>query len=104
MTHTFPAGIGTSDTPTPGGTFYLKELLAPTNPDGAYGPYAYGLSGFSTTLQSFAGGEAVIGLHGTNSPSSIGHDVSFGCIRMRNADITALARLLPLGTPVRILA
>jgi lipoprotein-anchoring transpeptidase ErfK/SrfK len=46
----------------------------------------------------------VIGLHGTSQPSSIGHDVSSGCIRLRNADITRLARLLPLGTPVRILA
>jgi lipoprotein-anchoring transpeptidase ErfK/SrfK len=30
--------------------------------------------------------------------------VSHGCIRLRNADITYLAHLLPLGTPVRILA
>ncbi|MBW3648616.1 MAG: L,D-transpeptidase, partial [Actinobacteria bacterium] len=69
-----------------------------------YGPYAYGLSGFSTTLDTFAGGEAVIGLHGTNDPASIGKDVSFGCIRLNNADIRELADLLPLGTPVRILA
>jgi lipoprotein-anchoring transpeptidase ErfK/SrfK len=100
----FVVGIGTSATPTPGGTFYLKELLVPTNPGGFYGPYAYGLSGFSNTLKSFGGGEAVIGLHGTNDARGIGHDVSHGCIRMRNADITYLAKLLPLGTPVRILA
>lgn len=104
LVETYPAGIGTQNTPTPGGTFYLKELLAPTNEDGAYGPYAYGLSGFSTTLDSFAGGDAVIGLHGTNAPSSVGRDVSSGCIRLRNEDITALAGLLPLGTPVHILA
>lgn len=103
LVDTYPAGIGTENTPTPGGVFYLKELLAPTNEDGAYGPYAYGLSGFSTTLDSFAGGDAVIGLHGTNNPSSVGRDVSSGCIRLRNADITALADLLPLGTPVHIL-
>lgn len=104
LVQTYPVGIGTQDTPTPGGTFYLKELLSPTNQDGAYGPYAYGLSGFSDALSSFAGGEGVIGLHGTNQPDSIGSDVSSGCIRMRNEDITALAELLPLGTPVRILA
>ena len=34
----------------------------------------------------------------------VGHDVSHGCIRMYNTDITYLARLLPLGTPIRILA
>lgn len=104
LVRTYPIGIGKQDTPTPGGTFYLKELLRPPNPDGDYGPYAYGLSGFSTTLETFAGGEAVIGLHGTNDPASIGQDVSYGCIRLRNEDITELAQLLPLGTPVRILA
>ena len=100
----FPAGIGTARTPTPGGTFYVKELLEPPDPGGDYGPYAYGLSGFSNVLTSFNGGDGVIGIHGTNDPSSVGRDVSHGCIRLRNADITYLARRLPLGTPVRILA
>ena len=104
LVRTFPVGIGKADTPTPGGTFYLKELLRPPDPDGDYGPFAYGLSGFSTTLETFRGGEAVIGLHGTDDPSSVGRDVSAGCIRMRNEDITELAGMLPLGTPVRILA
>jgi len=101
---TFPVGIGTGDTPTPGGTFYLKELIAPTNQNGPYGRYAFGLSGFSNVLTSFAGGTGVIGIHGTNDPGSVGKDVSHGCIRMHNADITALAGVLPLGTPVHILA
>ena len=104
LVRTYPIGIGKQDTPTPGGTFYLKELLRAPDPGGAYGPYAYGLSGFSTTLDSFAGGDAVIGLHGTNEPSSIGRDVSAGCIRLRNEHISELADKLPLGTPVRILA
>jgi len=38
----------------------------------------------------------------TNDPTSIGHDVSHGCIRMRNDDIRTLARTVPLGTPVEI--
>lgn len=103
LVKTYPVGIGTGDTPTPGGTFYLKELLQPPNPDGAYGPYAYGLSGFSNVITSFNGGDGVIGIHGTNDPSSVGKDVSHGCIRMYNADIVYLASRLPLGTPVRIL-
>lgn len=90
-----PVGIGTTDTPTPGGVFYLKELLQPPDPNGLYGPYAYGLSGFSNQLTSFAGGDAVIGIHGTNDPSSLGRDVSSGCIRMSNEAITALAAILP---------
>jgi len=104
LVHSYPIGVGTGSTPTPGGRFYLKELIRTPNPGGAYGPYAYGLSGFSNVLTSFGGGDGVIGLHGTNDPSSVGRDVSHGCIRLRNSDITALTLVLPLGTPVRILA
>jgi lipoprotein-anchoring transpeptidase ErfK/SrfK len=97
-------GVGTQDTPTPGGVYYVKELLQPPDPNGAYGPYAYGLSGFSNELESFAGGDGVIGIHGTNEPDKIGTDVSHGCIRMSNEAITELAGVLPLGTPVHIQA
>jgi lipoprotein-anchoring transpeptidase ErfK/SrfK len=99
-----PIAVGKRDTPTPGGLYYTKELLRAPDPTGPYGPYAYGLSGFSNVLRSFAGGDAVIGIHGTNNPGVLGHDVSHGCIRMSNASITRLARLLPLGVPVQILA
>ncbi|MBV9486852.1 MAG: L,D-transpeptidase [Frankiaceae bacterium] len=99
----FPIGVGTADTPTPGGVYYLKELLRPPDPHGFYGPYAFGLSGFSAVLHSFAGGNGVIGIHGTNDPASVGRSESHGCIRMRNAAISYLAHRLPLGTPVRIL-
>jgi lipoprotein-anchoring transpeptidase ErfK/SrfK len=97
-----PVGIGTKDTPTPGGLFFIKELLRPPDPDTIYGKYAYGLSGFSTKLRSFAGGEGVIGIHGTNAPETVGKTVSHGCIRMYNRDIAKLVPVLPLGTPVRI--
>ena len=99
-----PVGLGTHDTPTPGGAYYTKELLKPPNPNGPYGPYAYGLSGFSNVLTDFAGGDGVIGIHGTNDPSLLGKNVSHGCIRMSNAGITMLARVLPLGVPVDIRA
>lgn len=103
LVRTYPVGVGRGSTPTPVGTFYLQVLVATGSPDGAYGPYAFGLSGFSDVLTSFNGGDGVIGLHGTNQPGSVGQDVSHGCIRMYNADITQLARLLPLGTPVQVL-
>jgi lipoprotein-anchoring transpeptidase ErfK/SrfK len=99
-----PVGVGTASTPTPGGVYYIKELLQPPQPDGPYGPYAYGLSGFSNELDDFAGGEGVIGIHGTDEPEAIGTDVSHGCIRMSNDAITELAGILPLGTPVHIAA
>ena len=97
-----PVGIGDGDTPTPQGSFYLTDLLKPSNPNGIYGPYAYGLSGFSETLDSFNGGPGVIGIHGTNQPHAIGTRVSHGCIRVANESITELAEFLPLGTPVVI--
>ena len=99
-----PVGVGRSEVPTPGGIYYLKELLAPPNPNGAYGPYAYGLSGFSNVLQSFNGGTGVIGIHGTNEPELVGTDVSHGCIRLKNEAITKMVEEigLPLGTPVEI--
>lgn len=103
LTRSIPVGVGTRDTPTPGGTYYLKELVQPPTPDGPYGAYAYGLSGFSPVLSSFGEGEGVIGLHGTNDPESIGRDVSHGCLRVGDADLRELVALLPLGTPVRIL-
>jgi lipoprotein-anchoring transpeptidase ErfK/SrfK len=97
-----PIAVGRSSTPTPGGVYYTKELFHPPNPAGAYGPYAYGLSGFSNVLHRFGGGDGVIGIHGTNQPQLLGTDVSHGCIRMSNAGITKLAALLPLGVPVEI--
>jgi lipoprotein-anchoring transpeptidase ErfK/SrfK len=97
-----PVGLGTATTPTPGGVFFTMELLKPSDPKGAYGPYAYGLSGFSKVLNEFMGGDGRIGIHGTNDPAGIGKNVSHGCIRVRNAAIEKLARILPLGVPVQI--
>lgn len=98
-----PIAVGTGDTPTPVGDFYLLELLSPPDPNGPYGPFAFGLSGFSEVLDSFGGADtAIIGLHGTNDPGSLGTDVSHGCIRLENQVIEQLASVLPLGTPVLI--
>jgi lipoprotein-anchoring transpeptidase ErfK/SrfK len=42
-------------------------------------------------------------IHGTNSPGSIGHFVSHGCIRMYNADIMDLYGRVGVGTNVVVL-
>lgn len=97
---TYSVATGTGGTPTPLGDFYLTELIAPTNT--GYGPYAFGLSAYSEVLTSFGAGPGQIGLHGTNDAASIGTAASHGCIRMSNEDITTLAGLLPLGTPITI--
>jgi lipoprotein-anchoring transpeptidase ErfK/SrfK len=97
-----PIGVGRSVVPTPVGTYFIVVLLRQPDPYGPYGPYAFGLSAFSNVYMSFGSGPGSIGLHGTNEPSGLGHDVSHGCIRMSNAGIVKLAALLPLGTPVII--
>jgi lipoprotein-anchoring transpeptidase ErfK/SrfK len=99
----FPIGLGKESTPTPNGTFYIISLLKPPIAGSVYGTYAYGLSAFSNaiTVKSWEGG-GIIGIHGTNDPSSIGDRQSHGCIRLNNSDISKLVPILPLGTPVEI--
>jgi lipoprotein-anchoring transpeptidase ErfK/SrfK len=47
---------------------------------------------------TLSGGEYAI--HGTNMPGSVGGFVSYGCIRMLNADITDLYSRVSVGTTV----
>jgi hypothetical protein len=98
---TYRVGIGTGSTPTPVGRFYLTGLFKPPDPTTVYGVSVYTLSAFSEVLTSWRLG-GIVGLHGTNDPSSIGRNSSHGCIRMKNGDILRLVRILPLGTPVVI--
>ncbi|MEV2278112.1 L,D-transpeptidase [Nocardiopsis sp. NPDC049922] len=97
-------GTGESETPTPEGRYYFTELLQPPDPEGPYGVYAFGLSGFSETLETFAGGPGQLAVHGTNDEDALGRQVSHGCIRVANEDITWMAENLPIGTPVEISA
>jgi lipoprotein-anchoring transpeptidase ErfK/SrfK len=110
--YTGPVAVGATDpplpdagkpTPTPTGEYYLRVLIqsAPGS-DPVYGPYAYGLSSHSDSLDTFDGGDAEIGIHGNDDPSVLGTDATHGCIRMDNDAITTLAKQLPLGTPVEV--
>jgi lipoprotein-anchoring transpeptidase ErfK/SrfK len=96
-----PIGVGTQNTPTPAGEYYVKELIRPPNQNTVYGHYVLGLNGFSNVLLHWPGG-GVLGIHGTNDLRSIGRRVSHGCIRMSNSNIELLAHILPLGTPVKV--
>ena len=91
-------GVGAPGTPTPAGRFYIRERLPGSG--GAYGPWAFGTSAYST-LSDWPGG-GVVGIHGTDRPGLLPGRVSHGCVRVRNADIVRLARLMPIGTPVHI--
>jgi lipoprotein-anchoring transpeptidase ErfK/SrfK len=97
-----PVAVGMPGAPTPTGLFFTTVLAEPDDPSGPYGRFAYGLSAYSEVYEEFAGGDGQVAIHGTNAPSLIGQAVSHGCIRMENPAITRLARLVPLGTPVRI--
>jgi lipoprotein-anchoring transpeptidase ErfK/SrfK len=94
--------VGSDENPTPTGDFFVTDVIDTGNASGSYGPYALGLSAHSDTLSEFGGGDGQIGLHGTNSPSSIGNAVSHGCVRLPNDVIVQLAQMLPLGAPVTI--
>jgi lipoprotein-anchoring transpeptidase ErfK/SrfK len=93
---------GKPSTPTPIGTFFVVDLLRPSDPNGAYGPFTYDLSAHSDVLKTFAGGDGHVAIHGTNEPWLLGQSRSHGCIRVSNAVIRKLERVLPLGTPVLI--
>jgi lipoprotein-anchoring transpeptidase ErfK/SrfK len=92
--------VGQPRWPTPRGRFYVRNRLTrfagPT-----YGPVAFGTSARSEHLTDWPGG-GFIGIHGTDQPQLIPGRVSHGCIRMRNTDILALARRMPIGTPLTI--
>lgn len=45
-------------------------------------------------------GSSLYRIHGTNEPSTIGRNVSSGCIRMMNADVIDLYNRVRIGTPV----
>jgi hypothetical protein len=92
-------GVGTANAPTPTGSFYVRNRLTRYR-SAFYGPVAFGTSARSTLTDWPAGG--FVGIHGTSRPELLPGRVSHGCIRMRNDDILALARLMPVGTPVEI--
>lgn len=94
-------GVGKKKWPTPKGEFFVRDRLEGFKPDGMYGPLAFGLNARSAVLTDWPGG-GFVGVHGTNQPYLLPGRVSHGCIRMRNADIKRLGRLMPVGTPVTI--
>ena len=68
---------------------YLPRWMAggPGNPLGARALYL---------------GTTVYRIHGTNQPQSIGTQVSSGCFRLTNPDVSDLYDRIPIGTKVII--
>ncbi|WGT38316.1 L,D-transpeptidase family protein [Lysinibacillus sp. 1 U-2021] len=84
----YPIAVGRMLHETPVGSFIIINK-AP-NSGGPFGTMWMSLS------------KEHYGIHGTNDPSSIGHAVSHGCIRMQNRDVEELASIVPIGTEVVI--
>jgi lipoprotein-anchoring transpeptidase ErfK/SrfK len=93
-------GIGAPGTPTPRGSFWIREKFHVSGTP-LYGPRAMGTSAYSSVLTDWPGG-GVVGLHGTSEPGLIPGRPSHGCVRLRNEDILRLFALTPVGTPLRI--
>jgi hypothetical protein len=100
LVHRFEVGVGQLQNPTPTGVFFSWALLKAPDPQGPYGNYAIGLSGFSPVLSDWPGGGRAA-VHGTTDPNDRGRKVSHGCVRVYNEDMRKL-RAVPLGTPVII--
>ena len=97
----YPTAVGAGRTPTPTGfyrivqripnpTWYTKGRIVPPGKSNPLGTRWLGLS-----VKGY-------GIHGTNNPSSIGHNASHGCIRMRNQDIEELFELVSIGDRVEL--
>ncbi len=97
-------GVGSPHNPTPTGEFFVTDSVTMADPNSPWGPHALGLSARSDAITSFNGGDGIIGIHGTNNPSSIGDDISLGCVRLPNEMITLLHGMVPVGTRVEIRA
>jgi lipoprotein-anchoring transpeptidase ErfK/SrfK len=69
---------------------YLPRFMAggPSNPLGARAMYL---------------GNTIYRIHGTNAPETIGQNVSSGCIRLVNEDVTDLYSRVNVGTKVIVL-
>ncbi|MGL5512465.1 MAG: L,D-transpeptidase family protein [Sporomusa sp.] len=98
----YPVAIGKPANPTPIGEFTIvdkeidpawyppgKDVVVPSGSDNPLGYRWLGVGG-------------LYGIHGTNTPRSIGLPVSNGCIRMQEEDVEELFELVDYGTVVKI--
>lgn len=103
----YPIAIGNPPSLTPDGKYKLANMIVnpywggaghakPVEGGSPYNPLGYRWMGLNI------GDGGSYGIHGNNSPYSIGTDASLGCIRMINADVEELFEILSVGTPVWI--
>lgn len=101
----YPIAQGKEPSFTPEGKFTIANKMVNPRWGGAgiAAPVAGGSPnnplGYRWMGLSYRGGGS-IGIHGNNSPTSIGTNASLGCIRMINSDVEELFELVKLNIPV----
>jgi lipoprotein-anchoring transpeptidase ErfK/SrfK len=101
----FRAVVGAPGTPTPRGLAAVLEEVPAADPTIFTGPWSLHLTAFSRVWDRFGAGDGRVAIHG-RGPAALGDPLgtarSNGCVRIDNARVRYLHRMLPLGTPVRI--
>ncbi len=92
--------VGAPGRETPLGEFYVTARFVPDDP--FLGSFALETSAYSRLTEWPGGGK--VGIHGTSEPWLLGQAVSHGCVRVSNQTALALRRLVPVGTPISIVA
>ena len=99
LVRSFPVSIGMPTAPTPTGRFAVTDTFR-GDLNAAYGCCAVATTARQVNLPSgWLGGDR-IAFHGTTGP--LGAEVSHGCIRAADADVSALVDMVLPGTPVEI--
>jgi hypothetical protein len=107
---TYKVAVGQPAYPTPTGRFAIQSKQIDPVWSVPNSPWAGELAGSTVGGGSVAnplkarwmGVSGSVGIHGTGQDYSIGTRASHGCIRMHVADVKALYRRVPIGTPVLI--
>ena len=97
----YPVAVGAPHSPSPVGTFSVVTRVAnPTyyKPGKVIGPGATNPIGTRWIGLSAKG----YGIHGTDTPTSIGFAKSHGCIRLRNQDVERLFERVRAGDVVEL--
>jgi lipoprotein-anchoring transpeptidase ErfK/SrfK len=107
----YPASIGSSDTPSPSGLHAVARVAF--DPNYTYNPKINFQQGNNTKVLTIPPGpngpvgtvwialdKPTYGIHGTPDPSRIGRSQSHGCIRLTNWDATELAKMVKPGVMV----
>lgn len=103
----YPIAIGNPPSLTPNGKFAIvSKVINPAWGGGGFAkPVKGGVPqnplGYRWMGLSYKNG-STLGIHGNNSPYSIGKNISHGCIRMINSDVEQLFTVVPKSAPVWI--